>query len=69
MPLHNIKTTYHIQDDGDEFQVSMYLGEFQVAGACVPLSIGEDQALILATNLGEAWLQSALGGYPRAPIS
>jgi len=47
----------------------MYLGEFQVAGACVPLSMGEDQALILAQNLGEAWLQSALGGYPRAPIS
>jgi hypothetical protein len=54
-----IKPTYHIQDEGDEFQVAMYLGEVQVAGACVPMLIGEDEALTLARNLGEAWLQSA----------
>lgn len=54
-----MKATYRIEDDGDDLQVFMCLGDFQVASACVPLVIGDDQAFVLADNLGKAWVQSS----------
>lgn len=62
MPM---KTTYQIGDDGDELQVAMFLGEFQVCGAIIPLTmLTPDEAYELARDMGEMWLQSAQGGTP-----
>lgn len=49
--------TYEITDDGDDLQLSMLVGEYQVASALVPLLVGDDEAYVIARNLGEAWLQ------------
>jgi len=55
MPM---KTTYQIGDDGDELQVSMFLGEFQVCGAIIPLlMLTPDEAYELAHALGEEFIQ------------
>lgn len=53
-----LKPTYTISDDGDEFQVAMYLGDYQVAGAMIPQNIGEDEALKLALNFGDVFVKS-----------
>lgn len=60
--------TYTIDDEGDSFELAMFEGGVQVAGAVFPIDMGVDAAMELAMLLGEAF-QSAQGGYPRAPIS
>lgn len=55
-----------IDDDGDDLQVQMYQGDVQVAGAIIPMSLGDDQAYELARILGDAF-KSVGDGAVSAP--
>lgn len=53
------KPSYDITDCGDELQVAFFIDHVQVAGAVIPLEIGDDQAMILAQVFGESFIASA----------
>lgn len=59
------KANYIVEDDGDQLQVSFILEGRQVAGACVPMDLGDDAAYSIATMLGEAFVAGGVWGGVR----
>ena len=54
-----MKTSYKVEDDGDEVQVSFFYGQHQIAGMIIPLSpFGEDEVYQLACGFGEYFKQA-----------
>ena len=54
----DLKPNYDITDCGDELQVGLYLDDFQVGNLLIVQDIGEDQAMLLAQNLGDCFVAS-----------
>lgn len=59
--------TYKVNDDGDGFELALFDGDLQVAGAIVPFELNEDEALQIALALGESWGKSAGDGEVSSP--
>lgn len=68
MPLRNGKPgntrTYQVTDDGDAFDLALFEGDDQVAGAIIPLGMGLDAAFELAQILGETFATGERRGPP-----
>lgn len=49
---------YTLEDDGDGFELSLFAGGVQVGGGVFPVVSDEDEALLLALSIGEAFAPS-----------
>lgn len=59
--------TYTVIDEGDAFELSLFDGDLQVAGAILPFHLNEDEAHQLAVMLGESWGKPAGDGEVSSP--
>lgn len=63
-----MKTSYKVEDDGDEVQVYFYYGQHQIAGMVIPLSpFGEDEVYQLACGFGEFFKQDVRVKHAKRP--
>lgn len=60
--------TYTVQDEGDGFELALFDGDTQVAGAIFPFELDADEAHELAVFLGECYAKGE-GGVPPSHLS